>query len=220
MFEDMPAHGARRNAWLTLGGFALLIGAAVFLLFGGNLLARPQRPSARDLAGSVPALNGARPLSELAEANRLAPPAAGSLAVGDPAPDFTLVNLEGEPVRLADTRGQTVILNFWATWCPPCRVEMPDLQAAYERHAADGLVILALDQDESAEQVHAFFDQMGLTFTPLLDVANLVADRYGVHSYPTSIFLDTEGRIVAIHRGLMTGEQLDGYLAPLLAAAP
>ena len=91
---------------------------------------------------------------------------------------------------------------------------MPELQATYEKYQDDGLIILALDQGESPEMVRSFFyDEFGLTFTPLLDTDQTVAEQYGIFNYPTSIFIDGDGIITAIHRGPVLQSQLDEYLA-------
>jgi peroxiredoxin len=139
------------------------------------------------------------------------------LAVGNLAYDFQLQDLNGRSVSLTDFRGQPVIVNFWATWCAPCRIEMPELQATYEKYKDDGLVILALDQDESPEIVRSFFyDEFGLTFTPLLDVEQEVAQQYGVFNFPSSFFINADGVITAIHRGPALQSQLEEYLADMI----
>jgi thiol-disulfide isomerase/thioredoxin len=127
--------------------------------------------------------------------------------------------VDGEQVALSDHMGQPIILNFWATWCGPCRIEMPELQAAYEANQDQGLVILALDRDESAQTVSRFFDELNLTFTPLLDDGGEVARRYGVGgNLPASIFINPEGQITAIHRGLMDQNLIEAYLAETIPA--
>jgi peroxiredoxin len=141
------------------------------------------------------------------------------LQVGDRPYAFTLANVDGEQVALSDHMGQPIILNFWATWCGPCRIEMPELQAAYEANQDQGLVILALDRDESAQTVSRFFDELNLTFTPLLDDGGEVARRYGVGgNLPASIFINPEGQITAIHRGLMDQNLIEAYLAETIPA--
>ncbi len=142
--------------------------------------------------------------SELAALNTM--PVKGALS-----PDFELQSLAGETVRLSDFRGQAVVLNFWATWCAPCRQEMPAFESRYQQYGSD-LVILAVNFDESAEAVTAFFDEMALSFDPLLDPGGEIQDLYQVRGYPTSYFVDVEGVIQIIHIGLMTEDQLDGYL--------
>lgn len=140
--------------------------------------------------------------------------------VGDVAPAFVLTGLDGQKVDSAEFDGHPRIINFWATWCAPCRVEMPHLQAIYQKYQGKGLIILALDQDESADVVKTFFyDELKLSFTPLLDVNNLVAVQYGAFRInPSSYFLKPDGTISAIHRGTLTPELLEKYLADILPA--
>lgn len=136
--------------------------------------------------------------------------------VEDTALNFTLENVEGKTVRLSDHLGHPVIINFWATWCAPCRFEMPALQETYEAHRQSGLVFLALNQDETAEQASAYFDELNLSFTkPLLDVESEVAAKYGIRNLPTTIFVNEEGVVTAIHRGPAVREQFEGYLADM-----
>ncbi|NIM92500.1 MAG: redoxin domain-containing protein [Anaerolineales bacterium] len=130
-----------------------------------------------------------------------------------PAPDFTLTNLEGDEVSLSDFQGQPVLINFWATWCAPCRIEMPAIQDRFERFSTDGLAVLAVDFDEPASDVQAFGDELGLTFDLLLDPGAEIQRLYLVQGYPTSFFVDREGIIRVHHIGVMTEGQLDGYLA-------
>jgi cytochrome c biogenesis protein CcmG/thiol:disulfide interchange protein DsbE len=141
----------------------------------------------------------------------------GPLTVGDTAYDFTLQDLNGNTHTLSDYRGQPVIINFWATWCAPCRIEMPELQAAFERYEEDGLVILAIDNDEPPDAVRAFFyDEMDLTFTPLLDDGAEVSDLYSVFNFPSTYFVNAQGEVTAIHLGPMVESQIDGYMADIL----
>lgn len=129
--------------------------------------------------------------------------------VGSLAPDFELTDAQGNPVRLSDHRGQPVLLNFWATWCGPCRLEMPAIQERYEAHE---LTVFAINFDESADQVRQFGEELGLTFPLLLDPGGVIQQLYRVRGYPTSMFLDEEGIVQALHIGIMTESQLDGYL--------
>ena len=142
----------------------------------------------------------------------------GGIDVGDVAPDFSVVNLAGESVALSDYAGQPVMLNFWATWCAPCRIEMPELQAVYEANRDSGFVILALNQNESADVVAAYFqDEMGLTFPALLDESHRVAAEYGVYGInPSSLFISGDGIVTARHFGPATAKQIEGYLADIL----
>jgi peroxiredoxin len=134
-------------------------------------------------------------------------PQAGALA-----PDFALQTIDGRQVRLSDFRGRPVLINFWATWCGPCRLEMPGIQAKFEEHAPE-LVVLAVDFDEPANAVRSFSDELGLTFDVLLDPGGEVNSQvYRVRGYPSSFFVDEDGVIRVVQIGLMTEGQLEDYL--------
>ena len=130
-----------------------------------------------------------------------------TLAIDEPAPDFALTNLDGETVRLSDFRGKTVVLNFWASWCPPCREEMPDFQELWDERGeggSDDLVMLALDflvQDTMAD-ARGFVEGNGFTFPVLFDTADgAVADRYRVRGLPATFFIDREGVVRSVNYG-------------------
>ncbi len=139
---------------------------------------------------------------------------ADALALDAPAPSFELESLSGELVRLEDFRGQHILLNFWATWCGPCRLEMPAFQDRFKEHGGD-LQIVAVNFDEPQHEVQNFVDELGLTFEILLDPGAEIQRLYQVRGYPTSYFVDAEGVIRVIHIGLMTEGQLDDYLTEL-----
>ena len=131
---------------------------------------------------------------------------------GSRAPDFELTALDGKVVRLSELRGRAVLINFWATWCGPCRIEMPDIQEQYETHTPD-LVVLAINMDESPELVAPFVNELGLTFPILLDPGGKVnRELYTVRGYPSSYFVDKDGVIRVVQLGIMTSGQLKGYL--------
>jgi peroxiredoxin len=144
---------------------------------------------------------------------------ASGVAVGQPAPDFTLNTLDGDQVSLTDFRGQPALINFWATWCSPCRLEMPGLVRAYETHKADGFVVLAINmtaQDMSAD-VNAFVEEFEMTFPVLLDESGEVADiLHQLRGLPTSIFVDRDGRVARVQIGVMTDAQIDAFVAELV----
>ncbi len=112
-----------------------------------------------------------------------------------PAPGFQLPNLDGQTIALSDFRGKPVMLNFWATWCGPCRVEMPYIQQVYDERSGDGLVVLAIDIGESPAKVKEFMQDYGLTFPVLLDVKTEVAKQYNIRAIPTTFFIDPDGGI-------------------------
>ena len=111
--------------------------------------------------------------------------------------DFTLADLQGQVIRLSDLRGQVVLLNFWATWCPPCRAEMPSMQALYQKYREQGLAILAISSDvEGKDRVAPFIEKRGFSFPVLVDPRNVVGTRVRVGGIPTSYLLDKQGRVV------------------------
>ena len=139
-----------------------------------------------------------------------------TVEVGEPAPDFALAAPDGEVMRLSDFRGQTVVLNFWATWCGPCRAEMPELQRVYEeRSAAGDLVVLAVNVQESAGAVEAFFEEFELTFPTVLDAQGEVTEEYGLLGLPGTFFIDADG----VLRSRVLGPVLGDLLATGVAAA-
>ncbi|MDP2719755.1 MAG: TlpA disulfide reductase family protein [Dehalococcoidia bacterium] len=115
---------------------------------------------------------------------------------GQPAPDFTLTTLDGGTVTLSALRGQPVLLNFWATWCPPCRQEMPLIQAIFEEKKDSDLHIVAVDIGEDLSTVKKFIEDEKLGFTIALDYRKQVAQTYGIQAIPTSFLIDREGRII------------------------
>ncbi len=138
--------------------------------------------------------------------------------VGDPAPDFALPTPDGATLRLSDYRGRPVILNFWATWCAPCRLEMPELQRAqteFDAASGDGPIVLTINQGDSAERVDEFFAEVGLTLPALLDGDGDVGTTYGAFFLPTTVIVGPDGTVAAVHRGMISRDQLDGYLADM-----
>ena len=135
---------------------------------------------------------------------------------GAEVPDFTLQTVDGETVSLSDYRGQPVVLNFWATWCAPCREEMPLLQETYEAYRADGLVVLGVNVRENPEIVQGFLDDLNLDFPVVLDTETDVVNRYLVTSLPVTFFIDREGRLRTLVIGGMTETVLNARLASIL----
>jgi thiol-disulfide isomerase/thioredoxin len=193
------------NLPLLLGGGVALLALLALIFFGGNLLGdgetavSPDNDAASDATVSLP--TGGEPLQ-----------------AGDRPYAFTLNTLDGKSVSIGDQIGQPIIVNFWATWCGPCRIEMPEFEEVYQEHQEQGLTILAVNLQERPEQVESFFvDEFGFSYTPLLDREGDVAARYGVgRSLPTTYFIDPGGEITAVHRGVLTRGQIDTFLADIL----
>jgi peroxiredoxin len=124
------------------------------------------------------------------------------------APDFKLQSLDGQTVSLGDFRGKPVLLNFWATWCPPCRFEMPFIQEIYENKewSGKGLVILAIDIGENPSVVKEFMESYDLSFTVLLDIDQDVALEYNIRAIPTTFFIDKDGIIQDIKVGAFSSK--------------
>lgn len=130
------------------------------------------------------------------------------------APDFELDNLEGTRIFLRDFHGRFVVINFWATWCGPCLIELPYFQNSHEEYSPD-LVILAINDNEPINEIQSYVDEIGITFRVLIDRGSKVQELYRVRGYPTTFFLDPDGIIQHIHIGLLTPTQLNRYLSDL-----
>lgn len=117
------------------------------------------------------------------------------LQVGDMAPDFELTTLDGETIKLSEFRGQRVMLNFWAAWCPPCRAEMPDMQKFHENKDVVILAVNLVETESSKENVENFIADFGITFPVLLDTDTKVGNLYRIQPIPTSYMIDSSGRI-------------------------
>ena len=135
---------------------------------------------------------------------------------GQLAPDITLTTLDGEEVKLSDFRGKNVVLNFWATWCPPCRAEMPHMQSYYEENKEkQNLEIIGFNMTfsgDSIEKVEQFVASYKLTFPIFTTFDESVIDQYGVMTMPSTYFIDEDGRIHSIYRGPLDEESLAFYI--------
>ncbi len=137
-----------------------------------------------------------------------------------PAPDFVLTSFDGQRIQLSDYRGQIVVLNFWATWCPPCRVEAPVLQRAAERLESAGVTILGIDVWDDQAAAIEFLNEMGVTYLNAEDSTRLIPVEFGVTGLPETFVIDRQGVLVRRWVGPLTDDELDELLAPVLAAAP
>lgn len=178
-----------------------LLAAGVLLGLGFGLLIFKGFPS----RGSEPANSGSPmggPTTGIVPATWL----------GSPAPDFELTDLDGKQHSLSQYRGDVVLLNFWATWCEPCRVEMPAIDKRFQELHDKGFIVLGIDFDEPAADVRAFRDQVKVTFPLLLDPGGKVQALYRILGYPTSFFVDRQGVVRIVHIGIMDDSQIDQYL--------
>jgi peroxiredoxin len=185
-----------RKALLLLVAILVVAAAGVGLL----ALAKPPSPDA-----PPPAARAERPTA-------LAPSTAAADALlreldlvkpsrGKAAEDFTLPALNGGTFRLADQRGKVVLVNFWATWCPPCLEEMPAMERLWRKHKDAGFVLVAVSVDTDPKKVVPFVTEHGLTFPVALDTTMSVAEKYGVRALPSSFILDKDGGLAALALG-------------------
>jgi cytochrome c biogenesis protein CcmG/thiol:disulfide interchange protein DsbE len=141
-----------------------------------------------------------------------------AIAIGDVAPDKTLPALDGSGEgSLADYKGQWVLVNFWASWCPPCRDEAPALEAFHKRNSGPNFTVLGVALDDNTDDASGFVSEFGLTFPQLRDGDGRERrDAYGMTGFPESFLVDPQGRLALIHRGQVTEEFLDEKVAPLI----
>ena len=132
-------------------------------------------------------------------------PAAAALATGGPAPDFTLRTLSGSNLRLQEQRGNVVLVNFWATWCAPCRQEMPHLARLYDKYRAAGFVLLGVNVDDDTKNAAALAGKLGLQFPVSLDSDKKVSRLYDLSAMPSTVLIDRDGRVRYVHRGYREG---------------
>lgn len=195
-----------------------LLGAAVLLMIvvlltGGSL--RPQEPAAPAPGDALPAPAGQPGTADgQGPGNSSATPGSPApVAVGTPAPDFELQDLDGRTVRLSDFRGKVVFLNFWATWCPPCRQEMPEIRRLVEKNLPD-VVVVGVNTSDTAPpaEVKAFMEKNGYPWLVLYDKGSLVGRRYGVVYLPTSYFIGPDGTVRGRYIGPMSLPVMERYI--------
>ncbi|HET7795492.1 MAG TPA: TlpA disulfide reductase family protein [Rhizobacter sp.] len=131
--------------------------------------------------------------------------AAAATAVGTVAPDFTLRSLSGPNLRLQELRGQVVLVNFWATWCGPCRKEMPHLNRIADKYKSSGLVLLGVNIDDDVRNAADVAAKLGVRFPVLLDTDKKVSRLYDLNSMPSTLVIDRSGKVRYVHRGYQDG---------------
>ena len=128
----------------------------------------------------------------------------GQLRPGDTSPDFSYTLPDGTTHKLSDLHGKKVLVNFWATWCGPCQGEMPELQSASKAFAADGLVIVAVNREQTPDVIAPFATKFGITFPIITDTSDAIGNGFGVRGLPTSYFVNTDGSVSFRQLGAVT----------------
>lgn len=177
--------------------------ALALLLIGAGLL----------ILGVVAMALLAKP-GETAEAGNVR--SAIPVEVNYPAPELNLTDLEDNPVSLEDYRGTVVLVNNWATWCPPCKAEMPTLQAYYEKHRRKGFTIIAIESGDPVPEVKKFVEEYGLTFPVWADLTMKSIAAFRNPGLPSSYVIDREGTVRLAWAGAISREMLEKYVTPLL----
>lgn len=178
-----------RTLLLSIGGSALLL---ILLL----LLIRPQPAS--PAVTIQPSPDGPAIIAPDSQILEQTIP-----QIGKPAPDFSFTMPDGSEIKLSDYRGQQVILNFWASWCAPCKAEMPDIQRVYEAHKGNGLVVLAINREEDLATIQQFVNEMGLSFPVVANVSGDISQQYGALGLPTTFFINSDGTVNSLRKGIM-----------------
>jgi peroxiredoxin len=133
-------------------------------------------------------------------------PRAEALDAGGKAPELTLKDLSGKTISLSSLAGKVVILDFWATWCAPCREEMPELQKFYKKYNAQGLEVVGISVDKAPDGIKSFIDKLKVTFPVAHDDGHKVADKYSPPRMPSSYIIDRKGVVRYVHGGYRAGD--------------
>ncbi len=132
---------------------------------------------------------------------------AGAVAVQGPAPDFTLKSLSGKNLKLSEMAGNVVLINFWASWCGPCREEMPLLNALHNKYQPLGFTVIGINVEEQSEMARGFLEDFPVDFPILLDNKNRVSELYEVIAMPTTVVVDRDGKLRFLHKGYKSGDE-------------
>ena len=185
--EGQAAVPDPRRAWLAMAAALALAAAAGWFFVGGGIDRLRSRVTSLDTTGDV----------------------------GQLAPEFSTDSVGGGPLRLADYRNQVVLLNFWATWCVPCRAEMPEIESTYQSYRERGFQVLAVNVQESETQIKPFLNELNLTFPALLDRDASIARLYRARALPSSFLIDRQGVVQYVRVGPLTRDGLSAELHKL-----
>jgi cytochrome c-type biogenesis protein len=202
------------------GAYAVLNAVAAIFLIGMGVLIFSNRLTVFN--DFFPVVSLTTPFDSHFEGNNPTPAPNGPVQVGKPAPDFTLRDTDGHTVALSALRGKPVLINFWATWCLPCRDELPLIRDAYRAHRAEGLTVIAIDfGDESAATVTTFWKSMNLQPAPVLDPGGVASRAYGValssSGLPVSVLVARDGTVSSYEPFPLTKDYLDPALQKILS---
>lgn len=196
--EEQPRSAGR---WVVRGTVGI---AGALLLLVGVLALTAGREAPAPVTGGVSQRPG------------VAAGGASTLRVGSPAPDFTLVDIDGQVVQLSDFRGRPVWINFWASWCQFCRAEMPVMEERYQREQARGLVLLGIDLQEDPATIRKWVGER-FHWQFLVDTKGAAANLYQLAGLPTHVFIDRTGVVRSVRIAQLSGAQMDAELATILA---
>ena len=192
----MPKKNRRYRKNKTNNGLMFILGVGLVLIGLASLLL----------------LQGAK----TGQASQSIPNSVIPVAVNYPAPELSLQNVDGKSESLIDYRDQVVLVNNWATWCPPCKAEIPTLQAYYETHTMDGFVIIGIDAGEPQSEVLEFVQEHNMTYPVWFDLENAAMNAFKNQSLPSSFVIDRKGIVRLAWVGEISGEVLEKYVTPLI----
>lgn len=192
----MPKKNRRYRKNKTNNGLMFILGIGLVLIGLASLLI----------------LQGAK----TGQASQSIPNSVIPVAVNYPAPELSLQNVNGKSESLIDYRDQVVLVNNWATWCPPCKAEIPTLQAYYETHTLDGFVIIGIDAGEPQSEVLKFVQEHNMTYPVWFDLENAAMNAFKNQSLPSSFVIDRKGIVRFAWVGEISGEVLEKYVTPLI----
>jgi cytochrome c-type biogenesis protein CcmF len=208
--------------FLWLGGLIFLAGGTVAVWPAARAARLPVPQARRRTIGTTVGL-AAGLLVLIAAGLAMWGPGHGTVAQstgrplpGQAAPDFTLSVLDGTTITLSDLRGQVAVVNFWATWCPPCEDEMPDLQAVWEEYQVEGVVLVGVAFDEEEAAVQEMASRLGVTYPLGLDLGDRISTAYGITGVPETFVVDGEGKVAYVHIGPVNAEELREELDSVL----
>jgi cytochrome c biogenesis protein CcmG/thiol:disulfide interchange protein DsbE len=194
MAERFNAKVVHKNSVKSQSLFLLVIGVGLILAAVAAFLAIPKAQA------------------EVQQISNSAQP----VAVDYPAPDVRITDLNNVPVALSDYRGQVVLYNAWATWCPPCKEEMPILDAYYQAHKSDGFVVIAIEDGEPVAEVADYVKTHNLTFPVWPDLKWVATTAFKTDTLPTSFVIDRTGKVVLAWSGSISREVLEKYITPVI----